>query len=322
MLNNNILYPFSSTINASRGHHNLYYEFSPGLASKYKQKFGGSEAVLTELSASTAINLFLSAEGLRILPEASIKKLLERLNPHKVLLLLYLRRPDLYLHSAFIQNCKLGKYTLSNPEGFIDRFQSLSDYYSVYLAWISAFVALGIKYTFVIRPFSRALLRNECVVQDLLSVLVDQSLLPADYLDKPEFIITSDSNSRPALYELAVRYHLNLLLTEMGLSLSQRLASRLSNRLSELIDIKNNATYSLFSIDNASHIYNVSEHKLRLLLKNYISDDLKLHLLSRPLCKEYPGLPANFDLSSSYFSLIAKDLIAENSRLIYRLLSA
>ena len=311
---NNILYPTASTINMA--HHNLYYEFSPGLASKYIKERGGSEAILAEVSASTASNLFLSAEGLRILPQASIKQLMERLNPKKVLLLLYLRRPDLYLHSAFIQHTRLGKYTLTKPKEFINRFQYLSDYYSIYLAWLSVFDALGMDYTFVIRPFSRTLFKCGCVVQDLVEVLINESLLPAKFGDRYEFIVTYKSNQRPTLHELAVRYHLNLLLTQIGLSLSQRLASRLSNRLSELIDIKDDITYSLFSIGDASCIYSFSKKKLNFLLESYVSDDLADHLKSKPHCKEYVGLPADFDLNCGYYNAIAKNLLTESLHLI------
>ena len=315
LLQEDILYPLSSSINNTYAHHNFYYEYSPGLRYKYKPDKGGTAQIAEEFNNSPAKSLILSSEGLKSLPNETICYLLTTIvntfKPKRIVVVLYIRRSDLYLHSGFVQNCKLGQISLANPESYISSLLHIVVYDKLFLKWNSALKAIKPETKIIVRPFSRDLLVDKCVVRDFLALLASEGIISESLSKNPYFKITN-ANKKPKLSHLAIRMHLKKILESQGKSITPKIAIESSRILDEQGYVDNFESFTLFSLEQALEIYKSSLPSTKRLCSWLNNSEITECLTNEPTTKQFPGLPNDFDINSTEFSKMANFLIKEH----------
>ena len=315
LLQEDTLYPLSSSINNTYAHHNFSYEYSPGLRRKYNPKKGGTTQIAEEFNNSLAKNLILSSEALKSLPKENICYLLStivnKLMPKKIIVVLYFRRPDLYIHSGFIQNCKLGLKSLGEPENYISSMRRLADYDTLFLNWNSALKAIKPETKLIVRPFSKELLTDNCVVKDFLALLSRENIITETTSKNPDFKITN-ANEKPKLSHLAIRWHLKKILESQKKPMTVKIAAESSKILDKVGYEDRFGSFTLFSLEHALGIYKSSLPSTKRLCSWLNNNELTECLTSEPTKKQFPGLPNDFNLYSNEYSEIANSLIQEH----------
>lgn len=311
LLVNNILYPESSTINASKGHHNFLYEHSPGLRNKFNLEKGGIAEIANEFNEENVRNLIISAEGLKGLPSENIRLMLSNsiraFKLRRIIVLIYIRRSDLYLHSGFIQNCKLAENSLEAADDYISSKLHLAKYDKLFLNWNSALKSLNIENKLIVRPYSKEFLIENCVIRDFLASLASEGVV-TEIMAKEKTFKDINANNKPYLSHLAVRLHLKAILNEKGKSMTVKIATKSAKILDDLGWVDPFKSYTLFNHIQAVRVYESSLISTKRLCGWLNNTELSKCLLTKPTTKEFPGLPDDFDLYSEKYIVLANDI--------------
>ena len=315
LLQEDTLYPLSSSINNTYAHHNFCYEYSPGLRGKYNTKKGGTAQIAEEFNNSPAKNLILSSEALKSLPRENVCYLLStvvnKFKPKKIIVVLYVRRSDLYIHSGFVQNCKLGVKSLAEPESYIYSMRNIAAYDTLFLNWNNALKAIKPETALIVRPFSKELLTDKCVVKDFLALLARENIISESISKNPDFKITN-ANDKPKLSHLAIRWHLRKILESKGKTMTVKIAVESSRILDENGYNDSFDSFTLFSLEQALEIYKSCLPSTKRLCSWLNNSELTKCLTAEPTINQFPGLPDDFDIYSTKYSEMANLLIGEH----------
>lgn len=153
------------------GHHNLAWQL--GSARRFSDRYGTWDDLLAEIETSGARNVVLSAEDLDSLTEESINRLATYLDGYSVRVIVYLRRQDLAIQSAYSGSVKRGA-VFNDFENFIDRaIETLPrlGYDSLLSPWKSAF---GLS-NLIVRPFETDQLQGNLCQDFLRCIGIDEA---------------------------------------------------------------------------------------------------------------------------------------------------
>ncbi len=137
-----LIYPRAGRTGTSKiAHHNLFYETSDRQQGNgtFDPKAGGWARALAEIDEVRGYTGILSSEAFQFATQQQVKLIRGILGDRSIMVVIYVRRPDLWLESAWNQRARFGRVNLR----FVDFYQNIGrylvDYASVVLPWIEMF---------------------------------------------------------------------------------------------------------------------------------------------------------------------------------------
>lgn len=245
--NAGLVYPLAGrSRHGHTAHHNLYYEISPhGRAhDKFIALRGTWKDALSEIDELPGGRGLISSEGFQYCLAEDVKRLIRLLAGRRIEVVVYLRRRDRWLESAWNQRARFGRVGLSFEMFFRDEGQILADYSLVLKPWIEA---LGDKCVDV--RFYDSVSTEEGIVGDFIRAH------GGGVSYAPSLFKYKDINTRAGVkHLLAVRLVLSACRKQIPdlLDLPKKSAMQISSFFKDRPDC---VDYSAISFETASEIY-------------------------------------------------------------------
>ena len=136
------VYPAAGRVGQARmTHHNLYYEtrLSDQGNDTYDPSRGGWKDVLSEVDNVPRQTGIISSEGFQYSVASQVDRVAEILNGRRVKIVVYLRRHDRWLESAWNQRARFGRVSLSFADFFETDGKVVGDYSRTLSPWLKSF---------------------------------------------------------------------------------------------------------------------------------------------------------------------------------------
>ena len=136
------VYPLSGRTGKPRvAHHNLFYETGDGGRGNgdFDATDGGWAEVLRDIDAVPGRTGILSSEAFQYATPAQVERIGNILGDRPVTIVVYLRRHDRWLESAWNQRARFGRVTLRFVDFAEGEGRTLGDYAGVVMPWLQVF---------------------------------------------------------------------------------------------------------------------------------------------------------------------------------------
>ena len=185
---------------------------------------------------------------------------------------------------------------------------NIATYDTIFHKWNSALKVIKPETKIIVRPFSRELLTDKCIVKDFLALLAREDIISESLSKKPDFKITN-VNDKPKLSHLAIRWHLRKILETQGKPMTTKIAVNSSSILDKIGYDDTFGSFTLFSLEQALKIYKSYLPSTKRLCGWLNDSELTNCLITEPTINQFPGLPNDFDIYSTEYSELATLLI-------------
>lgn len=246
----------------SNAHHNL------GNESLENKKFSEDrytwEKTKNEIAKSKSETILLSSENFSsypIIQNGRLNKLKETVKNYDCKVIVYIRRKDVIIESAAIQNLKGGKDYISQKKL---RLADQIAYQAYLMEWIRVFGHKNI----IVRPLEKS------QIPDLLNDFLDCINFPKNERNKLDY--TPNKNQRPNIEQVRALYHfVNWTTNKAGKPIfDQKKSKQLIDKLLNFSkDWKGDKSYRIFPYDESKKILEKEENQNNEFAKKYLNQN-------------------------------------------------